>query len=183
MSVVVPPSPYRLFLGLLAPIASVLMGCSGTAAPRTSSLPAADAEGASVVVVYPRSACAGAARTVLTDEGGGFLAAVAPGEATRVILPAGAKGVRAFSSAAVAASPGSGSHVETVGVDPPPPALLVGDASECGRVQQADAGRLASELAENDVAWVPPRVDQGQRWLAMHKARVDEILAGQGRTP
>lgn len=147
--------------------------------------------GRALLVVYPRTACSGSARTVFVDDRGAFLGAIGPGTAALLDVPARSRAVFALSSVEVTAPPRSWAGLEEVAVPPPPSGLLLKalrwNARECGsghyaEVAAASRAELEAAIAESEIEWLEPRPREGQAWLDAHKKRVDEVLA-QRRSP
>lgn len=144
----------------------------------------------SLLVAYPRTACAGSARTVLIDAEGKYFGAVAPGEATLLIIPLSIGTLFAVSSVEIHAPMGTRFVFEEVDVSRVPDALLLegirASARQCstsGHYANAEAvtkREIEDRLAEEEITWMAPRPREGQAWIEAHRPRVDEIL---GRKP
>jgi len=140
-----------------------------------------------LLVVHPRAACSGSARVVFLDERGTFFGAVAPGEAALLEVPRDAAKLQVVSSVEITAPLRSWFVTGEVAVPPFPSGLVVRprrvNAREClSTGQYADASpatraELEAVLADAEVAWLEPRVAEGQRWIDRHRARVAEVLA------
>ncbi len=89
-----------------------------------------------LLVVFPRTACAGSARTVFMDPSGTFLGAVGPGEGALLSIPEARPKVLAVSSVEVTASVGSWFYVDEIAVPPSPNGIVLEatrrDARHCG---------------------------------------------------
>lgn len=143
-----------------------------------------------LLVVYPRTACAGSASTVLLDEQGAFVGAIPPGGASLLSIPIETKTLTAMSSVEVTAARSSWTYAQSVEVPPLPSGLVLWPARwstrDCGNGQYAEAKPATKEeletlLAEEDVVWLEPRLAEGQSWIEAHRDRVDEVL-GTHRT-
>jgi hypothetical protein len=142
-----------------------------------------------LLVAYPRTPCAGSARTVLMDESGKYFAAVAPGEATLLTLPERTRMLIAVSSVEIYAPKGTRYVFEEVDVPAAPGAILLeglrGDARSCrtsGHYASATSvskREIEDRLAEAEIAWMEPRPREGQAWLDAHRPRLDEILTSR----
>ncbi|MDF2694300.1 MAG: hypothetical protein K0S65_2683 [Labilithrix sp.] len=138
-----------------------------------------------LLVVYPRSACSGSARTLFVDAKGTFYGAVAPGEAALLSVPNATRRLLTVSSVEITSPVGTWFVYDEVRIDPPPDgvmlrALEIG-SRHCGSGHYAEAAvatksELESALAEAEIRWLEPRVRDGQAWLDARRSRVDEIL-------
>ncbi|MBX3187490.1 MAG: hypothetical protein KF819_10770 [Labilithrix sp.] len=144
-----------------------------------------ETERRALLVVYPTSACSGSASTVLADEEGNFLAAVPPGSASLVSIPARTRALITFSSIEVTAPRASWTASADVVVPPSPDGIILVaarvSARECSNGQYADArpatkAELEATLAESEITWLEPRREEGQAWLDAHADRVAEVL-------
>jgi hypothetical protein len=140
-----------------------------------------------LLVVFPRSACSGAASVVLVDEEQRFVGAIAPGTAALLRVPLAARRLTAFSSIEVTAAVGSWRATRQVQVPALPSGLLLSSSRfstrECGSGHYADVTvatkrELETALAEADFVWLDPHVERGQAWLARHPRRVAELFRG-----
>jgi hypothetical protein len=139
-----------------------------------------------LLVVYPRDACSGSASTVLMDEHGRFLGAIAPGTAALLDVPASASTLVAVSAVEVAAPRGLPVYVDDVSVPPLPDGLLLrsthASARQCHHngqyadVRRATKPELEAAIANADIHWLEPRTEAGQAWLDANRTRVREIL-------
>jgi hypothetical protein len=138
-----------------------------------------------LLVVYPRTACSGSASTVILDDEGVFVGAIPPGGAALLVIPASAKTLTTMSSVEVTAAVSSWTFSQTVDVPDLPSGLLLQPARfttrECGNGQYAEAkaatkAELEAALADREIRWLEPRVEEGQVWIEAHRERVDEVL-------
>ena len=177
-----------------AAVLGLLAGCAPAQMPGMVAVPRTDAAGEMrapdatqtvLVVAFPRSPCAGSDGLVFVDDAGAFVGAVAPGTAASLRVPPATKHLFAVSSGEIDASPRSpfvrheiprrsdqGVVVAVPRADghncssPPYRALLPApEATDLASVWRATAG----------LTWLEPRAVDGNRWLAAHRARVDEI--------
>lgn len=143
-----------------------------------------------LLVAYPKTACSGSASTVLMDETGRFIGALAPGEGTLLVLPEHMRTVMAVSSVEIAMPFRTRFSFNEITVPAPPDAILLEasrvNARQCSRTgQYASAsivpkGEIEARLADEEIVWLEPRLREGQAWLDAHRERVDELL---GRKP
>ena len=145
-----------------------------------------------LLVVYPRTACAGSASTVFMDEEGTFIGAVAPGTAALLDVPNGVRKVVAVSSVEVSAPLRTWSLADDVALPSPPSGLLLRarqwNGRECASGQYAAASvaskaQLEDVLGEEEIRWLEPRPQEGQAWLDAHRERVGEVLAQRHAPP
>lgn len=140
-----------------------------------------------LLVVHPRAACSGSARTVFVDANGRFYGSIAAGEAALLRLPLKTRKLFAFSSVEVTANPGAWSAVDEIDVPSAPSGLLVtpwGSARQCGSGHYASASvatksDLEDAIADAEIQWLEPRPAEGQAWLDAHRERVGELLGRQ----
>jgi hypothetical protein len=140
-----------------------------------------------LLVVYPRDACSGSASTVLMDEDGHFLGAIAPGTAALLDVPADARRIVSTSAVEITAPPGTPPYRDHVHVPPSPDGLVLRShrvsSRQCTRTGQyagatrASKQELESMLSETEVHWLEPHVLSGQAWLDQNGPRVRELLA------
>jgi hypothetical protein len=138
-----------------------------------------------LLVVYPRTACSGSASTVILDDEGAFVGAIPPGGAALLGIPADARTLIAMSSIEVTAARSSWTFAQTIDVPELPSGLLLSASRfttrECANGQYADAraatkAELEAILAEGEIVWLEPRLEEGQAWIEAHRDRVDEVL-------
>ena len=138
-----------------------------------------------LLVVHPRTACSGSASTVLLDEDGTFFGAVPPGSAALLDIPSSTKTLTAISSVEINAAVATWTFSQKVHVPDLPSGLLFRaprwNARDCGNGQYAEVfaatqTELETVIAENEIVWLAPRVDEGQAWIEAHRDRVDELL-------
>lgn len=146
----------------------------------------------SLLVLYPESACSGAASAVLVDDEGRFIGAVAPGTAALLRVPTERPEVTVFSSVEVTAPVGMWHDARHVRLPRSPSGLVVRSARwsarECGSgsyfdVDVATKDQLEAELGESELRWVAPLGRVGQEWLDAHRRRVVEVLTTPARRP
>lgn len=141
-----------------------------------------------LLVVFPRSACSGSASSIVVDERGRFLGAVAPGTAALLTLPASVTTVAIFSSVEVTAPVGTWHDAKRISVPSAPSRSGIvirsarWSARECATGQYFDLEiatkeSLENELAESEIRWVAPTGAGGQSWLDAHGTRVAEVLS------
>lgn len=143
-----------------------------------------------LLVAFPRTACSGSARTVFMDEKGTFFGALAPGEATLLVVPVRLRTILAVPSVEITAPTRTRFAFDEIEVPAAPEGLLLESTSvnarQCGRTGQYAGATIASKreietrLADVEIAWLEPRMREGQAWLDEHGARLDELL---GRRP
>lgn len=140
-----------------------------------------------LLVVFPRDACSGSAKTVFLDGRGRFFGAVGPGEAALLTIPARTKSLLAISNVEIAAPVGMSTVVDETPVPPAPSGLLLHSwrrsTHQCANkgfyahIDLATAAELEQAIGESDLVWLEPRPADGRAWIAEHKDRVAELLA------
>lgn len=173
-------------------LAAMLLGCGPSVTPGMARLEEAPrmtpAEGKRpLLVLHRREACSASAPIFLLDRQGTFYGSVAPGQAALLEVPDDLTRLEVLSSVDLTAPLHTWSVAGEVAVPPFPGGVLLtprrANARQCvGNGQYVDAHaatkeELESVLGESDVTWLEPRLDDGQRWVDQHRARLDEILA------
>jgi len=146
----------------------------------------------SMLVAFPAGQCTGRDSAVFLDEKGGFVSAVAPGNATYLTFP-DEKRLFVVSSRDVLAprgtafkrheiaNPGSARVERGIVVEVPRR-----DAKTCladaAPVPEVVTYELATRAALN-LKWLDVDTTAGPAWVDEHRARVDELVAGGASPP
>lgn len=139
-----------------------------------------------LLVVYPRSACSGSARTVILDGAGTFLGAVGPGEAALLSVATDVRTVFIVSSVEITAPVGTSFILAEVPVAASPDGIILDSTRistrQCGKSGQHANARVATKaeletaLAQSEFQYVESRPAEGQVWIDAHRNRVVEVL-------
>lgn len=129
-----------------------------------------------LLVVHPRTARSGSASAVVVDDQGRFLGAIAPGTASLLSVPAGARKLVVFSSVEVTAPVGAWFKTDEIAA-PLPSGLVIRSFNQYFEVVASSKAELEHQLGESEVRWLEASKEDGQAWLDAHRRRLDELLA------